>query len=484
MRLTRPIPQLVRLIPVVLAAAALPACNDDPTSNDTPYVVVPLTTATLAGTPGRTLAETLAVEVRTADGHPVPGATVQWSLPQGGSVAVVGAQLNGATSGTTDNEGRTYALWTLGLPEGTQQAQAAVGLGEPATFTAMATALHALSVSVGSDFACAILTDQRPVCWGSNSRGQLGTGDTLSSEIPVSPTGLSAVQEIVASATGHACARDMAGDVWCWGNNNFGEAGPAAGQPMQLVPVRVAGAEGASSIALGGETGYFSCAVLLAGGAKCWGLNNSGRLGTGDSPFAHPTPAPVVGSNTFVRIATTGDRACAETSARSIWCWGNGSAGELSPYPPGYYFTPIQPVPGYLFTSLALNYNANCGLGLNGEPSCWGLNGDLALGTVPPQPVTIAPVSPDVQAVFAQLVSDGSGLIMGRTRDGHLVYWGSICCDRNAFPTTLDLPIRAEQVAAGLFGYCMISESSGLYCDTDGLWFDAGKNRLKALPGT
>jgi len=473
--------RMARLGALGMAAGAALACNDDPTSNDTPYVVVPLTTAALAGTPGRPLADTLAVEVRTADGHPVAGATVQWSLPQGGSVSIVGASLNGATTGTTDGTGRSYALWTLGLPEGPQQAKVAVGLGEPATFTATATALHVLSVSVGGDFACAVLTDNRPVCWGANRYGQLGTGDTLARATPVTPTGLTAVQDIQASAFGFTCARDMAGDVWCWGANNFGQAGPAAAQPVQLVPVRVAGAGAATSLAVSGPFGGFACAVLSAGGAKCWGNNASGRLGTGDA-VSGATPRPVVGSAEFVKISAYDDRACAVTTTRQVWCWGNASSGEFAPYPSGVFLSPIQPIPGSLLSEVELTYAANCGLGTSGEAICWGMDLDLGLGTIPSTSPITAPVRADAHDPFAQIVSDGSGLVFGRTRDGQVIFWGTVGGDWTQFPTRLQMPLRAAQVAAGSINYCIVAESGALYCDSSLYWFAEGKSQLWAMP--
>ena len=273
-----------------LAAGSLLACND-PVGGDTPYAVVPVTSTALAGTPGRTLTDTLVVEVRDAEGNPVPGAKVHWSLPSGGSMVVQLADPDDRMTGTADSRGRNYAVWTLGLEEGAQVAGAASGFEEAAVFTASATALHALSVTVGRGYVCAVLTDYRPVCWGDNRYGQLGTGDTLARSTPTSPIGLAAVQDIQASTGGHVCARDMAGDVWCWGTSSHGQAGPGAAKPVQLVPVRVSGAEGAISLAVSPEFGQFTCAVLAAGGARCWGRNSRGRLGHGGHPVVFASAA-------------------------------------------------------------------------------------------------------------------------------------------------------------------------------------------------
>ncbi len=75
-------PDLTRHALLLAAATLLVACND-PSSTDSPYIVTPVTTTTLSGTPGRALTDTLAVEVRDYEGNLVLGAKVTWSLPQG-----------------------------------------------------------------------------------------------------------------------------------------------------------------------------------------------------------------------------------------------------------------------------------------------------------------------------------------------------------------------------------------------------------------
>lgn len=471
------IPRHLHFTPLLLVTTCvLLACND-PVGEDTPYVVVPVTPTALAGTPGWALTDTLVVEVRDAEGHPVPGAKVTWSLPQGGSLAVQLADADNRLTGTADSRGRNYAVWTLGLVEGTQVAKAAAGFEEPASFSATATALHALDVTVGEESACAILTDQRPVCWGRNLFGELGVGDLLDRSMPTPLAGLTAALQIVSSPSFHACARDLVGDVWCWGAQVSGQTGALA-ESRQVTPVRVPGAEGATTIALGYS---FSCAILAVGGARCWGSNDGGRLGIGAPTVGgvtYPIPQAVVGGSGFVRVDVTLDRACALEASGEVWCWGYAWSGELSPAPDAAYYAPVQPIPGFKFSEVGLNWYANCGIAVGGVARCWG--NQYGLGRNSPPWETAAPVSPHPDGSFAQIAAD-QATFYGRTRDGRLLTWGYRldCCGQQPPFGEVPLPVRIIDVAGGSFGYCVIAESGALYCDNNSL---DGRGGLKGFP--
>ncbi|MCB9700390.1 MAG: hypothetical protein H6711_00705 [Myxococcales bacterium] len=94
------------------------------------------------------------------------------------------------------------------------------------------------------------------------------------------------------AGSGHACARTAAGELWCWGENAFGELGhpPDVRGGIEGV-ARVEGLPPVKAIALGF---YFSCALAGAGDDAqiwCWGDNSRGQLGDGTSERRHrPTP--------------------------------------------------------------------------------------------------------------------------------------------------------------------------------------------------
>jgi alpha-tubulin suppressor-like RCC1 family protein len=84
----------------------------------------------------------------------------------------------------------------------------------------------------------------------------------------------------------HTCALLEEGQVRCWGGNDNGQLGrgdsatrKSPGAPAESV-VDLGTGERARSIAAGTR---HTCALLEDGSVKCWGLNGAGQLGLGDS---------------------------------------------------------------------------------------------------------------------------------------------------------------------------------------------------------
>jgi hypothetical protein len=76
-------------------------------------------------------------------------------------------------------------------------------------------------------------------CFGSNAAGQLGRGNAVSLDAaPASVQGLSSGAVTVSAGASHACAITPAGDVMCWGLNDFGQLGDNT-QDNSNLPVAV-----------------------------------------------------------------------------------------------------------------------------------------------------------------------------------------------------------------------------------------------------
>lgn len=152
--------------------------------------------------------------------------------------------------------------------------------------------------SCGASFA-AIKTDGSLWMWGSNTYGQLGTGNTDSQDVPVK------VMDSVASVSmchTHTAAVKTDGSLWMWGNNSYGQLGNAmeyndtailsgrsydTGDPVtvqfsvQTIPVEVM--DHVALVSVNGGSGHSTHAVRTDSSLWCWGNNTDGQLGNGGS---------------------------------------------------------------------------------------------------------------------------------------------------------------------------------------------------------
>ena len=88
-------------------------------------------------------------------------------------------------------------------------------------------------ITAGDEFTCALTSDGLVSCWGKNSSGQLGNGDTTDRNTPISIAYDSAsalynkrvmsLARVNKSST--MCAIDTAYKAYCWGDNTVGQVG-------------------------------------------------------------------------------------------------------------------------------------------------------------------------------------------------------------------------------------------------------------------
>ena len=134
------------------------------------------------------------------------------------------------------------------------------------------------AIATWGGHTCAIVNGAA-LCWGYNYYGELGNGTTANSTIPVPVQGLTAGVTAITVGNSHTCAI-VNGAALCWGYNSFGQLGNGIQTNNAMTPVQVQGlTSGVTSIAAG-ET--HTCAIVN-GRAQCWGNNQFGQLGTGDT---------------------------------------------------------------------------------------------------------------------------------------------------------------------------------------------------------
>ncbi|TPV96861.1 MAG: hypothetical protein B7733_02575 [Myxococcales bacterium FL481] len=135
----------------------------------------------------------------------------------------------------------------------------------------------------------------------------------------------------------HTCVVTRTGGVRCWGRGTHGQLGygDTEARGDDEVPADD------SNVEVGGPVIQVSCgldhtcALLVDGGVRCWGLGDHGRLGQGnlDSIGDDERPADVppidLGDKRVVAIEAANEHTCAIFEDRSILCWGQGALGRL-----------------------------------------------------------------------------------------------------------------------------------------------------------
>jgi alpha-tubulin suppressor-like RCC1 family protein len=303
-------------------------------------------------------------------------------------------------------------------------------------------------VSAGSFYSCALTASGAVKCWGYGLNGQLGIGIETTADSPVSVSALDAKVRAIATGPRHACALTEAGDVLCWGNNEFGQLGDGS-EANSALPVRVSGlGPGVLAVAAGD---FYSCALTAARGVKCWGRNDSGQLGDGTLE-SRSSPVNVVGLEarvTALSLATW--HSCALTVAGQVKCWGSNGAGGFGN---GTYSSSPVPVAATSLTEPAVAIAAadwhTCALTSRGAVKCWGYNpdGELGDGTTSSSSRAI-----DVEGLGTGVVALAAGRAhtCARLRTGEVRCWGRGDMDQlgNGIPTVREVPTDVVGLGAG-----------------------------------
>jgi alpha-tubulin suppressor-like RCC1 family protein len=189
----------------------------------------------------------------------------------------------------------------------------------------------------------------------------------------------------IAAGHGHACALIEDGTVRCWGFNDQGQLGSGDTQ-ARAVPTQVPGLHGVVQLALAENS---SCALLADGTARCWGWNLRGQIGGGRTEQPRTAPAPVPGLSGAVQIALGESHGCARLRDETVRCWGDNSAGEVGDSSgtrrtaATVVIDPQSGGPLTGVTSLALGMSHSCALMKDATVRCWGLDNLGQLGTGP-----------------------------------------------------------------------------------------------------
>ncbi len=252
---------------------------------------------------------------------------------------------------------------------------------------------NVVDIAIGTSHTCALNDAGEIRCWGYNNAGQLGYGDTMLRGDDETIAALPAVAlpqpavEVVAGEN-HTCARLQSGEAVCWGRADGGQLGYGNLDGIgDDEPADAAGPVPVGGKVIDIDTHYnHTCAVLEGGTVRCWGANNSGQLGTGDTKAVgeRKTPAEVGDialDDEAIAVEVGNSHTCVLTSTGKVRCWGyylvHGVPGTSSYddiYMPGaaVHIAPVQ--------RISSGSHFMCAVLDTGGLQCWGGNDGSVLG--------------------------------------------------------------------------------------------------------
>ena len=367
-----------------------------------------------------------------------------------------------------------------------------------------------VALTAGSERTCARMANGAVRCWGLGVSGQLGYGNTDNigdNETPASagdvPLGAAAVR--VAAGSFHTCAVLDFGAVRCWGANTFGELGYGNTDnigddetPASAGNVVVGGA--VVDVAPGLD---HTCALLETGAVRCWGWGYYGELGYGntDTIGDDETPASAGDVNvggTVVQISAGSTHTCAVLDTGAVRCWGSSSYGEL-----GYGNTDTigdNEAPasagdvdvGGTVVKISAGNHRTCALLDTGTVRCWGwgLFGALGYGNTnnigddeSPASAGDVPVGGTVVQMFGGdnhtcvLLDTGAVRCWGSGNAGQLGYGNTEYIGDDESPASagdVNLGAAAVSLAAGLTHTCAVLITGAVRCWGSGSYGELG----------
>lgn len=279
------------------------------------------------------------------------------------------------------------------------------------------------------------------------------------------------------------------GSAMCWGPNDVGELGRAAGSPI-FPPVVESSTGNLTYLVVGGD---HVCAAAQGSNVACTGEADKDEIGSGSANAScdsvpcdtSPVSIPIAVSHLF---AAGGAHTCVSPSASyPIACWGANSSGQLGNPGAGQKSAVVPVLDGVgqmlsAASALALGTNHTCAI-VGMMTYCWGDNASGELGIANEIAIEGSAMAVDLPPAtsFVQIAAGGE-TTCAIDGSGGVWCWGS---DRRGtagqaptgsgsgiFPQVVPMPesvaigsgLLAQEIAVGYEHACAVVTTGDIYC--------------------
>jgi alpha-tubulin suppressor-like RCC1 family protein len=198
-------------------------------------------------------------------------------------------------------------------------------------------------ISLGSDHSLAKTTDGLIYSWGSNTQGQLASGNTTGRSSPVTIVGGITTWSDLSAGETHNLAVTSAGVLYAWGRNNYGQLGNNNISNTSSPVTVVGGITTWTNISAGSRHSL----GVAEGIAYAWGFGQDGRLGINQTFVSRSSPVTVVkaGVTNWSQVSA-GQHSLGLTDSGTLYAWGVNNSGELGDNTTTSRATPVLVVGG------------------------------------------------------------------------------------------------------------------------------------------
>merc|ERR1719295_938522 len=191
------------------------------------------------------------------------------------------------------------------------------------------------------------------------------------------------------------------GDISCWGSGDYGILGLESTDDLFSATIAPIALDDFEVISASISPSHI-CALSSNGTVRCWGYNNDGQLGYGNTDSIGTTNGSMAncvdidlgsdfGSVSTIVVGSYYFSCALSTDTNSLGCWGNNSYGQLGighendigddPDEMGDNLQNVD-LGAFVPVEIKTSYYHVCALSDSGDLKCWGANfaGELGLG--------------------------------------------------------------------------------------------------------